>query len=68
MFANPGGKLGKDEFLKLLVAQLTNQDPMNPADGQQMAAQLAQFSSVEQLQSANATLTELLAAVKAAQK
>lgn len=46
---NPGGKMGKDEFIKLLVAQLKNQDPLNPAEGQEMAAQLAQFSSVEQL-------------------
>jgi flagellar basal-body rod modification protein FlgD len=45
----PGGKMGKDEFLKLLVAQLKNQDPMNPSNGQEMAAQLAQFSSLEQL-------------------
>jgi flagellar basal-body rod modification protein FlgD len=48
--------LGKDEFLKLLVAQLKNQDPTNPMDGQQMAAQLAQFSSVEQLISVNQKL------------
>jgi flagellar basal-body rod modification protein FlgD len=46
---NPGGVMGKDQFVKLLVAQMTHQDPMNPADGTQMAAQLAQFSSVEQL-------------------
>ena len=46
---NPGGKLGKDEFLKMLVAQLKNQDPMNPMKGDDMAAQLAQFSSLEQL-------------------
>ena len=52
-----GGKLGKDEFLKLLVAQLRNQDPTSPADGKEMAAQLAQFSSVEQLQNISATLT-----------
>lgn len=52
----PGGKMGKDEFLKLLVAQLKNQDPSNPADGKEMAAQLAQFSSVEQLQNINAAL------------
>jgi flagellar basal-body rod modification protein FlgD len=47
--AAAGGKLGKDEFIKLLVAQMTHQDPLAPSDGQQMASQLAQFSSVEQL-------------------
>ena len=41
--------LGRNEFLKLLVAQMKNQDPLNPMDGQEMAAQLAQFSQVEQL-------------------
>jgi flagellar hook assembly protein FlgD len=51
--------LGKDEFLKLLVAQMKNQDPLNPMDGQQMAAQLAQFSSVEQLVTANDTLAKI---------
>ena len=45
----PGGKLGKQEFLQLLTTQLRYQDPMNPMEGQDMAAQLAQFSSVEQL-------------------
>lgn len=44
-----GGALGKNEFLKLLVAQMKHQDPLNPMDGQQMATQLAQFTSVEQL-------------------
>lgn len=44
-----GGKLGKQEFLHLLVTQLRYQDPMDPMKGQDMAAQLAQFSSVEQL-------------------
>jgi flagellar basal-body rod modification protein FlgD len=52
-----GGALGKDQFLKLLVAQMKNQDPLNPMDGTQMASQLAQFSSVEQLQAMNTTLT-----------
>lgn len=51
-----GGALGKDQFLQLLVAQMKNQDPMNPMDGSQMAAQLAQFSSVEQLTQINETL------------
>lgn len=45
----PGGALGKEEFLHLLVTQLKNQDPMSPMDGQEFAAQLAQFTSVEQL-------------------
>jgi flagellar basal-body rod modification protein FlgD len=53
----PGGEMGKDQFLKLLIAQLQNQDPMNPMQGDQMASQLAQFSSLEQLQQINANLT-----------
>ncbi|HEY4132888.1 MAG TPA: flagellar hook capping FlgD N-terminal domain-containing protein [Gemmatimonadaceae bacterium] len=55
--AAPGGAMGKDEFMKLLVAQMQNQDPMNPMQGDQMAAQLAQFSSLEQLTDINTTLT-----------
>ena len=50
------GVLGKDDFLKLLVSQLQNQDPLNPMDGTQFASQLAQFTSVEQLANINATL------------
>ena len=49
--------LGKDDFLKLLIAQMKNQDPQSPADSSQMAAQLAQFSSVEQLANINQALT-----------
>ncbi len=50
------GAMGKDDFLKLLVAQLKNQDPQSPANADQMAAQLAQFSSVEQLTNISKTL------------
>lgn len=53
----PGGALGKDQFLKMLIAQLQNQDPLNPMQGDQMATQLAQFSSLEQLQQINTTLS-----------
>lgn len=48
--------LGKQEFLKLLTTQLKSQDPMNPMKGQEFAAQLAQFSSLEQLLNINETL------------
>jgi flagellar basal-body rod modification protein FlgD len=49
--------IGKDDFFKMLIAQLKNQDPLNPADGTAFAAQLAQFSSLEQLTNLNGTLT-----------
>lgn len=48
--------LGKDDFLTLLVAQLQHQDPLNPSDSTEFTAQLAQFSSLEQLQNVNDTL------------
>jgi len=44
-----GSVLGENDFLKILVTQLQNQDPLNPMDGTAFVAQLAQFSSLEQL-------------------
>lgn len=45
----PSSTMGKDEFLKLLLTQLKNQDPNNTQDPTQMVSQLAQFSSLEQM-------------------
>jgi flagellar basal-body rod modification protein FlgD len=53
------GGLGQDAFLKLLVTQIQMQDPMEPMSTQEYVGQLAQFSTVEQLQSANVQLAVL---------
>jgi flagellar basal-body rod modification protein FlgD len=49
-----------DTFLKLLVAQLKNQDPLNPLDGTQFTGQIAQFSSLEQQINSNNYLKQLV--------
>ncbi len=52
--------VGKDDFLRLFVTQLANQDPMEPMKDQEFIAQMAQFSSLEQLQNMNENLTQSL--------
>jgi flagellar basal-body rod modification protein FlgD len=59
--------MGKDTFLKLLVAQLKYQNPMEPVDSSQFMAQTAQFTMVEKLQ-AMAAQTEALVAGEASQR
>ena len=52
--------LGKDEFLKILVAQLANQDPTQPQDSTAFVAELAQFSSLEAQQNTVSNLNALM--------
>jgi flagellar basal-body rod modification protein FlgD len=52
-------EVDKTEFLKLLVTQLQNQDPLNPIDNEQFISQLTAFSSLEQLISINEAVTKL---------
>ncbi|MFH1701059.1 MAG: flagellar hook capping FlgD N-terminal domain-containing protein [Candidatus Zixiibacteriota bacterium] len=58
--APPSKDLGRDEFLKLLVAQLSHQDPLEPLKDEDFVAQLAQFSSLEQLENMNSNMNDSL--------
>ncbi len=55
-----GNVLGKEDFLKLLTVQLRHQDPLNPMDGTDFTAQLAQFSSLEELFNIDKNIQDLL--------
>ena len=56
LYQNDPTTLGKEDFLILLVTQLQYQDPLNPADSTEFISQLAQFSSLEQMQNVNKNL------------
>jgi flagellar basal-body rod modification protein FlgD len=52
--------MGKEDFLKLLLKQLSHQDPLNPMDSTEFTSQLTQFSSLEQLSNIGSTLEDVL--------
>lgn len=52
------------DYMKLLVTQLQNQNPLEPLDNNEMAAQLAQFSELEQLEGMNASFSQVLDSVQ----
>ena len=58
IFGGANTELGKDSFLRLLVLQMQNQDPLEPTDNTEMIAQLAQFSSLEQMNNLNERFAE----------
>lgn len=53
--------LGKDDFLKLLIAQIRQQDPLSPVQNTEFIAQMAQLTSLEQLQELNRNFSQLMA-------
>lgn len=53
--------LGKNEFLKLLITQLSHQDPLKPMEDKEFIAQMAQFSALEQMIAMNNTMNEMKA-------
>jgi flagellar basal-body rod modification protein FlgD len=64
---NPNGELGKNDFLKLMVAQLQAQNPLEPSNGTEYISELAQFSQLEQTTNIAQTSSQSDAAQKVAQ-
>lgn len=62
-----GSALGKDAFLQLLVTQMQNQNPLDPQDNGEFVAQLAQFSSLESMQTLNGSVSSILSGFQSSQ-
>lgn len=67
LYTERPGELGKRDFLALLMAQLQNQDPLNPQDPAEFTSQLTQFSSLEQMFSMNESIEGMTESVRALQ-
>src|SRR5699024_9767836 len=59
-YRTPNPELGKDEFLKILMVQLQNQDPLNPMDDKDFVAQMATFSQLEQTMNMASAMDKLV--------
>lgn len=58
--SNPASSLTMQDFLKVLLTQLTYQDPLKPMDNQQFMAQIAQFTTLQQTQELNSNMMRLI--------
>ena len=63
----PRRELGRDEFLKLLITQLQNQDPTSPMEDKEFIAQMAQFSTLEQMTNISGEFRKLASLVSSGQ-
>lgn len=65
--ADKNGELGRNEFMELMLAQLKNQNPLEPQDNGEFIAQLAQFSSLEEMQKVSASIDNVVGEFRSTQ-